>query len=209
MKKIIQDVLRWFRRWTPIYWFRARVWHRYHLVDLRGEDGYRWGYMDPCSKLYLACFKILKEYVDEEGWAEGGGPSTLAAYYDLGPTGRPIQHECKKMGGTTCSCPERDWWDGEREQIEEQIDRQNRTWALYVWWTVERKKEREEIDSLLNGVDLGFDFEPARDGLFEMLPRTRRDDPRWQEWVRRDNEFEEKDEEMLRKLIELRRCLWT
>lgn len=192
-----------FRRWEPIYWFRARVWHRYHLVDVRGEDGYKWGYMDPCSKMYLACFKVLKEFILETGWKEH--PPKIEDYYTLGPTGRPTE-TCKD---SSCYGEERDWWDGEKEQIEGQITWQNEVWEIFCWWEFDRKKEWDRVDALLNGIDLGFDTEPFGDGEFVRVKSRFRDNPKWKEWCEGKDRLEKKDDEMLEKLIKYRRYLWT
>jgi hypothetical protein len=54
------------------YWIRTHTYNKYHLLDLRqtenrgGEAYYRWGYLDPCTALVLANFKVLERYIQEE-----------------------------------------------------------------------------------------------------------------------------------------------
>lgn len=54
------------------YWIRTHTYNRYHILDLRqkenkgGEAYYRWGYLDPCTALVLANFKVLERYIAEK-----------------------------------------------------------------------------------------------------------------------------------------------
>jgi hypothetical protein len=52
--------------WRPLYWLRCHTFTRYHVIDISGQDGYRWGWIDRDHAMFLACFKLLVEYVELE-----------------------------------------------------------------------------------------------------------------------------------------------
>lgn len=97
----------WFHQHTKLgrawYWFRTHTYNRYHLLDLRGQGDYEWGYVDPCWKMYLACFAILVDYVEKEkglevidwSWNEDHAEAgrTIKELYDWWKTGRSVEHE--------------------------------------------------------------------------------------------------------------------
>jgi hypothetical protein len=62
--------------WTRFRrWFQLQVdvhWHRYHLLDLRHPGEYDGGWCDRCHVIYLAAFKALKDFVEEEMSDDGG-----------------------------------------------------------------------------------------------------------------------------------------
>ena len=53
-------------RWTPLYWLRCHTFTRYHMIDISGQDGYTWGWIDRDRAMLLACFALLCEYVERE-----------------------------------------------------------------------------------------------------------------------------------------------
>ncbi len=51
------------------YWLRTHTINRYHLIDIRdkGEGhGYRWGWIDRDEVMLLACFTVLRDFVEKE-----------------------------------------------------------------------------------------------------------------------------------------------
>jgi hypothetical protein len=210
-----------FKRWEPIYWLRTHTIDRYHLLDLRGQGDYTWGYLDPCHKMWLACFAVLCEFVEKEDPKIGS--RTVASYFDLGPTGRP----CEKMQGIAPSKDddssyfydppsdeirkERDWWEGEQEQIEYQLGWEREVRFLYDWWKTGRAKDHAELDEMGKDINMEIRFKevPGRDDVKELDMSHLNHDTRWKEWCKRNDELEKKDEEMLRRLIEVRGHLWT
>jgi len=55
----------WTRRWPLLYWLRARIIKRYHLVDCRNNE-YRWGWCDVDYLMLYACFELLRRFVQSE-----------------------------------------------------------------------------------------------------------------------------------------------
>lgn len=48
------------------YWVTSHTLHRYHIINLRGEAGYKWGWIDADHAMLLACFKLLRDFVEIE-----------------------------------------------------------------------------------------------------------------------------------------------
>lgn len=59
---------KWFKISNVWYWIRTHTYNRYHILDLRSNTSYqyRWGWIDSDSKMMLACFNLLKEYIEKE-----------------------------------------------------------------------------------------------------------------------------------------------
>lgn len=154
-----------------MYWLRCHTFTRYHIIDIRGQCDYKWGWIDRDWAIFLACFKCLVDYVEKE---------------------KPFDVI--------------DW-----ESDEGHSDTAKEIKDLYDWWKVGRAKEHTEVESLLTGLDLGFRFIDIPDSDMKQLePRqdlTNND--KWNLWRKRTDELEAKDDEMLMRLIKIRRYLWT
>lgn len=102
------------RRWEPLYWLRTHTVDRYHILDLRGMDGYEWGWLDRSHAIYLAAFKCLVEYV------EGEEPFKLIDW-DATPEHAHARDEIKDLY---------EWWtkgkDAERKELDEFFDLHHR-----------------------------------------------------------------------------------
>lgn len=74
-----------YKLWFPIRVPIDKVWYwivshivpsrRYHMLDLRQEGGYRYGWQDVPDKMLYAVFNLLGEYLNEEG------PHDLTEWY--------------------------------------------------------------------------------------------------------------------------------
>lgn len=49
-----------------LYWFRTHTYNRYHIIDLRTKDIYKWGWIDQDNRMFIACFKCLEDFVEKE-----------------------------------------------------------------------------------------------------------------------------------------------
>ena len=65
-KRWYHRINRWFRRLEPVYWIKSVLIEKHHLIDLRGMDHYKWGYIDECERMKLAMWKCLVDYVELE-----------------------------------------------------------------------------------------------------------------------------------------------
>lgn len=99
------------------HWVRCHTWNRYHLIDIRGDGDYDWGWIDRCEAMKLACFKLLRDFVDNED--PRCGYRTMADY------------EYEGMG------------EHERREIQEQLDNDAEVRTLYDWWVYARKHDWE------------------------------------------------------------------
>ena len=88
--------------WKPMYWFRCHTFTKYHIIDIRGADGYKWGYTDPAFRLWAACFKTLEDFIenekpfdmiDYEGGGQGDIEKELRELYGWWKEGRAKEHE--------------------------------------------------------------------------------------------------------------------
>jgi len=146
------EATRWVRNGVSHawYWLRCHTWTSYHIIDIRGQDGYHWGWIDRDHAMYLACFKLLVDYVE---------------------------HEDPRCGLVDIRAKETvDEWD--REALECQYEREKEIRALYDWWTKERKLDQDAHAAK------PYDHE-------------------------RQDRLDAKDDEMLERLMKIRKALWT
>lgn len=175
------------------YWFR-NFFTRYHLVDLRNKDfGYTWGWIDRSEGILLACFAMLKEFVEKEEPyrfhyrdPNGPGPTMKDVYQDQ-------SDEMKQM---------------ELEQLQRQHQVGKEIWELYTWWTKTRKEEQDALHALGDEVNATIHWVKEPNSWL-MDSRELNQNPKWKEWTRRWDELEEKDQLMLERLIKIRGHLWT
>jgi len=190
MNKLFRKVVSlWWKvwGWKPLYWLRCHTVTRYHLVDVRGEEGYKWGWIDRSHLMYLACFKILRDFVEKESPEVG-----TTKYSDY--VTDPEHHE---------------WYPGEKESLDIQMAEEKEIKDLYDWWTKGRAIEQESADKMLDGFDHSFKFNPIEGSDLLELDMSYADDPRWQAWSKEYRRLEEKDDEMFDRLMKIRQRLWT
>lgn len=111
LKKVVEAVQ---NAW---YWVRCHTYNRYHVINVSGEDGeYDWGWQDADHRMLLACFKLLREFVEQED--PGVGLRTVEDY--LG-AGEPLDSDIALS-------------------VRKQVARERRVRELYVWWTATRPR---------------------------------------------------------------------
>ena len=94
-----------------------------------------------------------------------------------------------------------DWdYDDEYRKLGQEIK------DLYDWWTVERAKEHAALAAEWNKLDLSWHTEPTENGLYHRMVWTGDDT---KDLHQREEELQEKDTEMLIRLMKIRRSLWT
>lgn len=161
--------------WWPIkhpaerlrYWLVSHLVpsRRYHMLDLRQKDGYRYGWQDVPEKMLYAMFNLLGEYLEE-------GVNDLTQWYT-------------------------------REQIEAdegykaQQDAIDEARAIYHWWTVEKPAAEKAHTEMLS---LWHKSKKAKD------PRT---EEYWKTMQKMEDDNEAKIDEMIARLMKIRRTLWT
>jgi hypothetical protein len=189
-----QRIWRAIRRWEPLYWLRTHTYNRYHIIDLRGQGDYKWGWIDRSHAMYLACFKLLQDFVEQED-------PTIGLRGEEAYRGKPTDE---------FYVSDEEWNKYHKPSIDHQLANEREVRVLYDWWKTGRKQEFEALDKILDGYHRSFDdmFKPCSDkpGLFEYVPDP---DPRWEAWKAEHDRLEAKDEEMLQRLMKVRQTLWT
>lgn len=151
-------------RLEPVYWIRAHTFDRYHVINISGIDGYRWGWSDADHRIELAMEKIFLEFYEKEY------PGMIE-------------------------------WDADTErEIEE----------LYKWFTVDRKKMNEMMNDYaceLPTLDECLKEQPGGKTYLYDPPADRRE--QLAIFMEMDEAIEKKKDEMLTRLLNLRRRLWT
>lgn len=143
---------------TALWWLRHRTTHRFHVINISGMDGYTKGWIDRDHAMYLACFKILTDFVEKED---------------------------PNVGRVTMETYTKGWTPSPEDiaMLEIQITGDAEIRALYDWWTKERPADNARRDKLAKTNFNAYCDEAAR--------------------------LEKKDEEMLERLMKIRRRLWT
>ena len=148
-----QQYIKWLG--TAIYWTRTHTVDRYHLIDISRQGDYKWGWVDRCDAMYLACFKLLVEYVEEEGPFE-------IIDWDSDDAHKHAASEIK---------------------------------ALYKWWKTERAAAKATLEAI--------PVEEKTDGTFGF------EGPNWTAYLKMSDDLEKRDDEMLDRLMKIRKFLWT
>lgn len=93
-----------------------------------------------------------------------------------------------------------DWeWNEETKAAAQEIK------TLYKWWTEDRAKEQAELAQAWANIKVSWKFEPQENGLSRFVWTGGDTDAVHQ----KEHELYEKDTEMLIRLIEIRKSLWT
>lgn len=162
----------WLTLWRPCkdahYWFVSHFVpsRRYHMLDLRQPEGYRYGWQDVPEKMLYAMFNLLGQYLKHED------PVDLTQYYSL------AQIEADDI-------------------LNKQHSSLQEARAIYYWWTVQRKKDMEISDKLMDELGRARKNKlPQRHILSDKL-------------IAHERYMENKTEEMVLRLMRIRNTLWT
>lgn len=179
------------KRWEPFYWLRTHTINRYHLVDCRSpQNGYNWGWCDISERILYASMNMLVDFVEKEKAFD-----FLNWDFD----------ECHQQAA---------------KEIKE----------IYYWWKSGRKQEHDAANKfaddhkVYNEDDCGYfkenffkELQPGETGynskekLYSWNPPEPTPEAKKNReiWGKLEDDLEAKDQEMLEKLIKLRRYLWT
>jgi hypothetical protein len=110
------------------YWVRTHTYNRYHMLDLRSNVGinYRWGWIESDIAMMLACFNLLRKFVEIED-----GLSILSWKFE-----------------------DEEWWKLASKEEQQVYFKQRNDFTeikkLYDWWMIDRQKEQDRIYELYN-----------------------------------------------------------
>lgn len=171
------------------YWLIEELWPwirvkwRIHVTD-------RWywlvSHVVPSRRYHMLDLRQPKGY--RYGWLDSDSQMTYALFNILNNF---VEHE---MG---------DWYCPSEEEIEANpgLLRQRNHWletkAIHHWWNVERLRQQEKHDKLLH------DWSEARKANSHNVQQL------WDDLKKAEKALEDKEEEMLLRLVKIRRSLWT
>jgi hypothetical protein len=182
----LESVWRRLWGWTPLYWLRCHTFTRYHIIDIRGQDDYKWGWIDRSHAMYLACFTLLVDFVEKED-------PTVGLRTEANYRGDPDMID------------DDEWNQYHKPSIDYQLANEREIRALYDWWKLTRKQEWDACYAIHKDIHNPFrKIEGSNTSVFE--PNT---SPEHDAWMEEYDRLEAKDEEMLGRLIKIRQCLWT
>jgi hypothetical protein len=82
---------------------------------------------------------------------------------------------------------------------------------LYSWWKHGRKEENDRSNELFDKIaseTKPYEMIKQTNGNFELISHHR-EHPSYKTWIESYDALEEKDDEMLMRLIKIRHVLWT
>jgi hypothetical protein len=161
------------------HWIRCHFWNRYHVVNLSGMEGYDYGWIDSDSKMELCMWNILVDFVENEDPQVG-----LLTVEDYGENS---EDECVKV------------------QVE--VDREIR--AIYNWYTKTRIEQEKEVERLQSIWYDGATREADGDILKTINNRSEESEKNYRAYVEVSNALEQTTEEMLIRLLKVRKSMWT
>jgi len=170
----------WYRCIRPLrLFFRTHI-SRLHLLDMRSKmHDYIGGYVDPSEQVLYANFAILKTFVERE-----------KVFQFLG-----LQIVNGKVTG-------RDIGDDPDIPYYQEI------YDLYEWWTCTRNKESLALSELSSRVTYSMVETADKDPTYGKLYQVEWKGPH-KEHTDAQQAFDDRDDEMLLRLIKVRRQLWT
>jgi len=186
---------------TPFHharnWVRYRVLDRYHVLKLDVEPGY----MDPDEIMLQANFKILKDFVEIELAAMNfasdklAGPSMLSRFKSLYRWGRRLDQRNPASGLAHLD------WEITECKGTPQGDSAAEKKLLYLWWTQDRPARFDIYE------DPHFDWQKGSVFVGRGLNSVNRMSGRLA--ARCEAFYEDQDDEMLVRLMKVRKSLWT
>jgi len=157
---------------------------RDHMLDLRQpntntSDDYRWGWIDEDRQILFACFNVLIKYVN----------AVNASRYHYNITDESMNLLQSEIDMAPPS---------EKAALINQLKVLREVKALYEYWTTIRKEELITLSYLLH------DWCKCRRNN-----KMNNDNAKWNLLTAANEVFDCKEEEMLMRLMKIRRCLWT
>lgn len=187
--KIVRAIYNAFKKVSDIkYWFMYRFLpeHKYHVVytDLKP------GYYDIDEVMLHACMKLLRRYVEDELH----GVKEIQDWID----------ELKK------SADNKDYFT--EVHSKSQLQHLEDTLEIYNWWMFQRQKEWELYDKHLTAIYSGeMKWTKQDNDLYELTDVGVDPNAEWtpDQLHEYENSINQKEDDMLARLIKMRRSMWT
>lgn len=190
---------RWLR--DPFYplLYRFHPKYQFHIV----RTGLKPGYADQDVRMMHAMFALLLDHIEEDGGVEK--IEAHAAQLESGPA-MWFGH---KLSDDRSSWTVDDWaahFDS-ADAMKSHVDSRREKLALYRWWITERQPAWDAYYALCHERYSGITLSSLFRGEDEKPDMTGR--PSFDETHDLMDQLEAKDDEMLRRLLVIRRSLWT
>jgi hypothetical protein len=140
-------VWRAIKRWEPLYWLRTHTYNRYHIINISGQGGYKWGWVDRDHAMFLACFTILDEFMTTE----------YPGYVDwkADPETRKVNTELHLLHF---------WWKHQRQREQDEVYALHHN--MWEWARKQRKAAEDTVD--FNAQFSTMDDHPMREEYWNM-----------------------------------------
>ena len=194
------------------YWIRYRTFDRYHIVD----TGLKPDYYEIDTRMLHASFNMLKEFVEVEqawssycwsdeykkaSWCEKHMPFYRVFY----PFRRPDIGITHFEWASTLDDPSLP----PHQRMELQAEAARETLILYNWWVNERPNRKEVVVPSYKNQGLG-DIMSSLDSDFDRTaPDYVEHEKAMTERMDQEEAWKQEDEDMLIRLVKIRRSLWT
>jgi hypothetical protein len=193
-------------------WIRYRTYDRYHIVDTGLEPGYH----DVTNQMLHVNFNLLKEFVEcEQAWSRylwSGEYEETASWLEkhmpfyrrFVPFRRPDLGIAHFEWAATLDDPSLP----PHERCDHQAVAAREILALYKWWVIDRpaRKEIEYTSYDHQGMGMLGCFDDDFDETAEDYQAHRAS---MDAASKQEEDWEKEDEEMLIRLIKIRKSLWT
>jgi len=212
--ELIKKVRRWLESWhkwpfrhisKALYWLRTHTYNRYHMLDMRSPvNGYSWGYSDKSYLILFANMALLRDFIEKEKGFECHVDWRSAAEV------AEARKDAWKLEGKASDYEEEDDWAAANRDAHAVARLEMLT--IYDWWTRGRAAEHKKEDELLEAAYPNpFEFEPIPGSNMLRLKSDETPELRKLRDQCHDMEtlLEEKDEEMLIRLIKVSGYMWT
>ena len=196
-------IRRWYEGWhiRPfnhvsrfLYWLRTHTYNRYHILNLKCKrNGYAWGWLDRSEGILFANMAILVDFVEKE--------KAFDCYVDWRSA------EEVRASGEMENDPSGDAnRDGHAAAKKEMLE-------IYNWWTKGRKEEHDALEAESDSAyqNTSFKFEPSKThkDMFEMVTENSPSLEVSRNLWDREAALEDKDKEMMIRLIKISGYMWT
>lgn len=185
-------------------WLRFRTWDRYDILRLEISKDYH----DPDYILFNANFQVLKDFVEIELAAmsevssedDPDGDDVTGFLKSFGKKFR--RNRRKKIRCGDLGLKHLEWEIAETSGTQNTSAKEKKD--LYLWWTQVRPARVDIYDTALLNDDRDFD-----DDSFKAIFNRPFNQNLHQARRKLEAFYEEEDEEMLIRLVKIRRSLWT
>lgn len=192
---------------SVIDWVRYRTTRRYHIVNTGLEPGY----YDTDDRMLHANFNLLVDFVEiEKAWMNTWTDNSK--YSELSWFDKKFRRFRSSEDGVAYLT-----WEITQSSLEHQSEAAKEILELYTWWKVTRPSRPDPFveagynevfkDQDLLGEDRFVKDETGE--YYTMKPFSKKEHAVFKKVTKIENKYNKEDEQMLIRLLKIRRSLWT